>query len=209
MPKDKHEPKHEIEVKLRGGDRAELLRRLRQLGARPLGCRMHEMNALYDTPRRDLLLGGQALGVRILPPAPPRGGTPALARRAPTKIPRERRSRGAGSTEQVTLTYKGPARSARGKAPAAAGAARYKIRTEDELRVPAAPPLGALLRASGPPAFVPLREVPPGLPPAGFAGASRRPRRNAHRRFRRAGGIARRHRPGRGPAGLRPGRLHH
>lgn len=56
--------KREIEVKLRVRDLAEMVRRLRQMGARPRG-RVFEQNTLYDTPDTAFRRLGRLLRVRI------------------------------------------------------------------------------------------------------------------------------------------------
>src|SRR5579862_233255 len=55
----------EIEIKLRVADKRAMLHRLAALHARPQGPRVHEMNALYDTPDGTLARRGQMLRIRI------------------------------------------------------------------------------------------------------------------------------------------------
>lgn len=78
MP-SRHRTHREIEIKLRIGDAATLLRRLRQMGAQPLG-RVFESNTLYDTPDSDFRSRGRLLRLRIETPAPSRLAGPGPRR---------------------------------------------------------------------------------------------------------------------------------
>jgi len=59
---------YEVEVKLRIADRPALLGQLKKLGARCIG-RVHELNTLFDTPRRALRQSGRLLRLRVVAPA--------------------------------------------------------------------------------------------------------------------------------------------
>lgn len=103
---------NEIEVKLHVEDAAEMLRRLKRLGAKPEAPRTHEMNTLFDRPDGKLASRAQMLRIRVERPARGTG-----THRPSGKTPAE-----------VTLTYKGPA---------AKGTTRkgYKVREEHEVRL--------------------------------------------------------------------------
>lgn len=130
----------EIEVKLRVASRAEMLRRLASLGARPARGRVHEMNTLFDTPQGSLARRGQMVRIRVETAA---GGGAGTARRP-------RAGRAAEDVRGgVTLTYKGPVAAARSARGARAGK-RYKVREEHEVCVAGgAEPLERVLRALG------------------------------------------------------------
>lgn len=67
----------EIEIKLRVTDRPRILRRLRQLRARPIGPRVFERNAIYDTKTVRLRKSGLLLRVRTeSSPRKPRSHNP-------------------------------------------------------------------------------------------------------------------------------------
>ena len=125
-------PVHEIEIKLRVPDPAQLLRRLRALGATPRG-RVFEQNVLFDTPDGDFRRLGRLLRLRVETPAPgPPGG--GLCRTRPAHGPR-----------RAVLTSKAPpSRNASRRIPL-----RYKIRLERELPVREPARLVRSLRSNG------------------------------------------------------------
>jgi len=83
--------RREIEIKLRVPDVATLHKRLRQLGARKISPRAHELNTLYDTPGKELTRRGRLIRIRIERPASLRA------------------TNGAAEDGPAILTYKGPA----------------------------------------------------------------------------------------------------
>ena len=59
----------EIEIKLRVTDVPTLRRRLKQLKARQITPRTHELNTLYDTPKKKLSRHGQIIRIRVERPS--------------------------------------------------------------------------------------------------------------------------------------------
>jgi len=113
----------EIEVKLRVADVAALRRRLTKLGARAAGSgRVHEMNAVFDTPQGGLAKHGQLLRIRVVEGG--KGGRGKDAQRA-------------------VLTFKGASEKAEGDA------GRYKVREEKEVELTDADGLREILEALG------------------------------------------------------------
>jgi adenylate cyclase class 2 len=110
----------EIEVKLRIPDKRPLLRQLARLEAKLISARVHEMNTLYDTADGNLARHGQMLRLRVERPA-------SRAAEAGTKRKADAGERG----NAVLLTLKGPPKGERAKGPG-----RYKIREENEVRIP-------------------------------------------------------------------------
>src|SRR6266852_1573187 len=55
----------EIEIKLRVTDVSAMRRRLKQLKARQITPRTHELNTLYDTPKKNLSRHGQLIRIRV------------------------------------------------------------------------------------------------------------------------------------------------
>ena len=110
----------EIEVKLRIPDKRRLLRRLERLEAKLVRARVHEMNTLYDTPDGNLSRRGQMLRLRVERPASRAAevGTKRKASAGKPGIP-------------VLLTFKAPAKGRNASKPGL-----YKIREENELRIP-------------------------------------------------------------------------
>ena len=106
----------EIEVKLRVADVPDMLRKLKNLGAR-YQSRVLERNTLYDTPDSDFRRRRALLRIRAETPAPRAGDQSASA---PSR----------SATRRTILTSKAPAalRSARDR--------RYKEKLERELVVP-------------------------------------------------------------------------
>ena len=98
----------EIEIKLRVGDLAEIVRRLRKLRARSLG-RVHERNTLFDTADHALGRSGRVLRVRSMEDANPGGA----------RLGRSRQRKVSG-----VLTFKSPVEGG-----------RYKTRRETEVTV--------------------------------------------------------------------------
>jgi len=115
----KSKSNHETEIKLRVTDIPALRRRLRQLKARQISPRTHELNTLYDTRTRKLAGQGQMIRIRTEQPAP-------RANRKQRLLPRE-----------AKLTYKGPAGGKRNPSSAThrRRKSRYKVREELELSV--------------------------------------------------------------------------
>lgn len=106
----------ETEVKLRVDDLADLLRRLRQIGARDHG-RVFEQNTLYDTPQHDFRRHSRLIRLRVETPkkgrrrakltskAPSdgknRGGKPGEAPRHKEKFEREAEVRDPARTDRL------------------------------------------------------------------------------------------------------------
>src|SRR5580693_5898099 len=107
----------EIEIKLRISDLKALTRRLKRLGARPVGggsSRVHEENVIFDTPEGGLAKHGQLLRIR-------------------TETPEVRgKAKAASSKQRIVVTFKQPP-----TRPDSANArrGRYKVRDEIELEV--------------------------------------------------------------------------
>ena len=123
----------EVEIKLRVPDIAALRKRLKEVQAREIIPRTHELNTLFDTPRQRLRHSGQLIRLRIEKPAVASGKA----------FPQQ--------DFAAALTYKGPA--LRGHSPRAGNEptrrSRYKIREEAEVRVSGANELPRILRALG------------------------------------------------------------
>jgi adenylate cyclase class 2 len=115
----KSKSNHETEIKLRVTDIPALRRRLRQLKARQISPRTHELNNLYDTPTRKLAGQGQMIRIRSEQPA--------------LRASRKQRPLSA----EAKLTYKGPASGKRNQSSAThrRRKSRYKVRKELELSV--------------------------------------------------------------------------
>jgi adenylate cyclase, class 2 len=124
----------ETEIKLRVTDIPALRRRLKQLKARQILPRTHELNTLYDTPNRNLARRGQLIRIRV--------------ERTPSRSSKKLQS---PSTE-AKLTYKGPARN---KSNEGAGhdrskkKSRYKVKEEFELGISDAEQMRRILSALG------------------------------------------------------------
>ena len=127
-------PGNEVEVKLRLADRKAVVRLLKKLKARG-GPRMHEMNALYDTPAGSLAREGKLVRIRVLRLAEQEG-----ARKRSGKVERS------GAPQAVVLTYKGPAK---GDGVASFHGHHYKIREEHELGVEDAEALARVFEGMG------------------------------------------------------------
>jgi len=110
----------EIEVKLRVADVPDMLRKLKNLGAR-YESRVLEQNTLYDTPDSDFRRRGALLRIRVESPAP-RPGTSESGRT---------HSGGASTRTILTSKFAPAPRSARDR--------RYKENLERELLVPGSP----------------------------------------------------------------------
>jgi adenylate cyclase, class 2 len=110
----------EIEVKLRIPDKRRLLRQLARLEAKLVRARVHEMNTLYDTPNGNLAGHGQMLRLRVERPAARAAG-----------VGRKRKAGARKRGNPVLLTFKGPAKGEKASKPG-----MYKIREENELRIP-------------------------------------------------------------------------
>jgi adenylate cyclase class 2 len=133
----------EIEVKLRIGDRKQILQRLAEVGAKLASGRVHESNTLYDTADGSLARQGRMLRVR-------------------TERPTERQAEACnavniGSAEigwPALLTYKGPGRAVESGAQRAGlqrgiKASPYKVREEHELRISDAQEIRRILGGLG------------------------------------------------------------
>jgi adenylate cyclase class 2 len=115
----------EIEVKLRIPDKRPLLRQLERLEAKLISARVHEMNMLYDTDDGNLARHGQILRLRVERPASRAAGAGTKGKA------------GTGKRETaVLLTLKGPPKRGRAKGPKANKPGLYKIREENEVRIP-------------------------------------------------------------------------
>jgi adenylate cyclase class IV len=110
----------EIEVKLRVADVPDMLRKLKNLGAR-CESRVLERNTLYDTPDSDFRRRGALLRVRVEKPAK-RPGTSESGRRHAGR---------ASARTILTSKFRAAPRSARNR--------RYKEKLERELVVPGSP----------------------------------------------------------------------
>src|SRR3954471_4751178 len=122
----------EIEIKLRVGDVAAFLRKLRRAGARTVPARagrVHEWNTLYDTAAADLRGRDELLRIRVETPAGVAGSKGKSSKRGDAKV-----------AKRFVLTFKGPVASA---AKLSAGNGRdqralsgnHKVREEIELEV--------------------------------------------------------------------------
>jgi adenylate cyclase class 2 len=124
----------ETEIKLRVTDVPALRRRLKQLNARQISPRTHELNSLYDTTKKDLARRGQLIRIRV--------------EQAPSRSSKKHQLASAGAK----LTYKGPARNKSNK-PAADDRAkkknRYKVKEEFELEISDAQQIRRILSALG------------------------------------------------------------
>jgi adenylate cyclase class 2 len=124
----------EIEIKLRISDPKALTRRLKRLGARPVGGasgRVHELNVIFDTPDGGLAKHGQLLRIR-------------------TETPEAKSEKSQPRTGQrALLTFKRPP----GERAASSGSAqenhRYKVREEIEVQVADASVLTAIFEGLG------------------------------------------------------------
>jgi adenylate cyclase, class 2 len=132
MPKTAH--REEIEIKLRVVDVAALCSRLKDVRAREIAPRTHELNTLYDTYQKGLRRRGQLIRIRIEQSAPIFG--------------KSRRNENAAAI----LTYKGPSRSSHN--PKIAGRQsnlrrHFKIKEEAEVSLGGALQMDRILRALG------------------------------------------------------------
>jgi adenylate cyclase class 2 len=124
----------ETEIKLKITDTRGLLRRLKQLGARPAGGRMgrvHQDNVIFDTPQGGLAKHGQLLRIRTETPE-------ASNHKKPQKT---------GS--KFLVTFKRPiARPTPALSPGAPKG-RHKVREELELAIPDAATMSAIFEGLG------------------------------------------------------------
>ncbi len=123
---------NETEIKLGVTDAAKLrvsLASIRVRPAQPGRLRVHEMNAVFDTPDGALRRSGKLVRIRVETPVDSRG----------RKISKLRR---------VLLTFKGPVPPS-GKKGAIRRPARHKVRQEIELEVAKAGPLAKIFEALG------------------------------------------------------------
>ena len=125
-PASKEVSSTETEVKLRVGNRAALLRRLKALGVKLLVPRTYEMNTLYDTPSAALASRKEMLRIRIEHAAPGNIGVRDLRTRV--------------WHGEAILTYKGPGKG---------GRRGYKVRMERELHVADADAMSQILAILG------------------------------------------------------------
>ena len=124
----------ETEIKLKIMDTQELLRRLKKLGARPIGsgsaC-VHQDNVIFDTPQGGLAKHGQLLRIR-------------------TETPQANHHKKPGETgRRFLLTFKRPVAKASGANPEAIPGTRHKVREELELAIGDAPTLSAIFEGLG------------------------------------------------------------
>jgi adenylate cyclase class 2 len=133
MPKPN--PPVEIEIKLLVQDINAVRTRLKNLRAREITPRTHELNTLYDTPRQDLRRRGRLIRVRIEHPA--------------ASSAKHHQSRNSAAI----LTYKGPAPSS--SSTEMPGNTRHKMKTnfkikdEAEISVTNPPDLHRILHGLG------------------------------------------------------------
>lgn len=125
---------HEIEIKLQVPNLGALRRTLKRLRARVISLRIHESNALYDTPDEDLRRRGQLIRIRTEQPA------------ANSRMKRPKTKNGGNA---AILTYKGPIASPRKGTPWADLRARFKVREEAEVAVTGSGELDRILHALG------------------------------------------------------------
>jgi adenylate cyclase class 2 len=127
-------PTREIEIKLKVANLAAMETRLRRLRAQKIVPRVHESNALYDTPQSDLRRRGQLIRIRVEQPAA---------------------NVGRRSTKELAagiLTYKGPARPSSSHSKAGVRSktrSRFKIKEEAEVSFTGAVEMDRILRAMG------------------------------------------------------------
>lgn len=151
----------EIEIKLRLADAASAKRQMRELRARH-GRRVHEVNAVFDTPDATLRSKGQLLRVRVERPAAARGtGRDAQRRMAKSEDGiRRARARVEGlifprrGMQKALLTLKAPVASGagdrfEGEREQRGGAVGYKVRREIEAAVGDAGRLRQILKYLG------------------------------------------------------------
>ena len=149
---------HETEIKLRIGNAAAFLKKLKKLGAKPAGRgsgagragRVHEQNVIFDTPQGGLAKHGQLLRIRT--------------ERTGAENAGKNKRRKAGE-ERVLLTFKAPARREPERAPGQESrvlaeetpgthtrmerVGRHKVREEIEVEVADAETLSKILQGLG------------------------------------------------------------
>ena len=122
----------EIEIKLRVTDVPTLRRRLKQLKARQITPRTHELNTLYDTPKKNLFRQGQIIRIRV--------------ERPPSRSSQNREA----PRIEAKLTYKGPPQN-KSNQPSSLGQPnkknRYKVKEEFELEISDAEKMRRILSA--------------------------------------------------------------
>lgn len=110
----------ETEIKLRIDNLRSFHRALKRMGARPVGGgtgRVHQENAIFDTPQGGLARHGQLLRIR-------------------TETPDTRGGKGpGGSKRRVVLTFKRPIAPSQERAKASPERGSYKVREEIETEV--------------------------------------------------------------------------
>src|SRR5260370_35923188 len=122
----------EIEIKLRVTDVPALRRRLKQLKARQITPRTHELNTLYDTPKKNLFRHGQIIRIRVEHP--------------PSRSSQNREA----SRTEAKLTYKGPPQNKSNRPPSLDQQKkkdRYKVKEEFDVEISAAEQLRRILSA--------------------------------------------------------------
>jgi adenylate cyclase class 2 len=122
----------EIEIKLRVASVSALRRRLKQLKARRITPRTHELNTLYDTPKKNLSRCGQLIRIRV-EHQPSRSSQKHEAPRAEAK-----------------LTYKGPPQNKLNQPPLLGQPKKknlYKVKEEFEVEISDAEQMRRILRA--------------------------------------------------------------
>jgi adenylate cyclase, class 2 len=124
----------EIEIKLRVPNVSALRRRLKQLKARQISPRTHELNTLYDTPKKNLFRHGQIIRIRVEHP--------------PSRSSQNREA----SRTEAKLTYKGPPQNKSNQPPALDHSKkknRYKVKDEFEVEISDAQQMRLILSALG------------------------------------------------------------
>lgn len=130
----KNKSNQETEIKLRVTDVSALRRRLKEIKAREISPRTHELNTLYDTPKKNLARRGRLIRVRVEKPSS-----------------RSSKKHQASPTE-AKLTYKGPAQNKSNKLPAfdrPKRKSRYKVKEEFEVNLSDSEQMRRILRALG------------------------------------------------------------
>jgi adenylate cyclase, class 2 len=125
---------NETEIKLRVTDVPALRHRLKQLKARQIYARTHELNTLYDTPKKNLTRRGQLIRIRVEQP--------------PSRSSKKHHA----SPADAKLTYKGPARNNSNKTTAhdrLKKRSRYKVKAEFEVELSDAEQMRRILSALG------------------------------------------------------------
>jgi adenylate cyclase, class 2 len=138
---------HEIEIKLPVSDLQGIVRRLKEMRA-VRGRRVHEVNAVFDTPEGRLRARGQLLRLRV--EQRPGGKSPSSSKKTQRLRVVETTLFPTGAVRKAILTMKAPvagatiARLSGREGPGGSGSG-YKVRREIEFSVPDAGALRAVL----------------------------------------------------------------